>query len=111
MKIDELENRKDKLENLVGDVFEITRKIKYLDLMNIDINVQGIAEDNNINIKYEMRAVRQALNNLESAIYNLNQPFEDELKSIENKIDEIELANDFNMIDWYKRNHNLKGGK
>jgi hypothetical protein len=111
MKIDELENRKDKLENLVGDVFEITRKIKYLDLMNIDINVQGIAEDNNINIKYEMKAVRQALNNLESAIYNLNQPFEDELKSIENKIDEIELANDFNMIDWYKRNHNLKGGK
>lgn len=111
MKIDELENRKDKLENLVGEVFEITRKIKYLDLMNIDINVQGIAEDNNINIKYEMKAVRQALNNLESAIYNLNQPFEDELKSIENKIDEIELANDFNMIDWYKRNHNLKGGK
>ena len=105
MKIDELENRKDKLENLVGDVFEITRKIKYLDLMNIDINVQGIAEDNNINIKYEMRAVRQALNNLESAIYNLNQPFEDELKSIENKIDEIELANEDNMIDWYKRNH------
>jgi hypothetical protein len=111
MKIDELENRKDKLTNLVGEVFEITRKIKYLDLMNIDINVQGIAEDNNINIKYEMRDVRQALNNLESAIYNLNQPFEDELKSIENKIDEIELANDFNMIDWYKRNHNLKGGK
>ena len=111
MKIDKLENKKIKLQDLVGDVFEITRKIKYLDLMNIDIDVQGIAEDNNINIKYEMKAVRQALNNLESAIYNLNQPFEDELKSIENKIDEIELANDFNMIDWYKRNHNLKGGK
>ena len=111
MKIDKLENKKIKLQDLVGDVFEITRKIKYLDLMNIDIDVQGIAEDNNINIKYEMRDVRQALNNLEQAIYNLNQPFEDELKSIENKIDEIELANDFDMIDWYKRNHHLKGGK
>ena len=98
MKIDKLENKKIKLQDLVGDVFEITRKIKYLDLMNIDIDVQGIAEDNNINIKYEMKAVRQALNNLESAIYNLNQPFEDELKSIENKIDEINLDNDYDEV-------------
>ena len=98
MKIDKLENKKIKLQDLVGDVFEITRKIKYLDLMNIDIDVQGIAEDNNINIKYEMRAVRQALNNLESAIYNLNQPFEDELKSIENRIEEINIANDYDKV-------------
>lgn len=105
MKIDKLENKKIKLQDLIGDVFEITRKIKYLDLMNIDIDVQGIAEDNNINIKYEMRDVRQALNNLEQAIYNLNQPFEDELKSIDNKIEEINLVNDFDMIDWYKRNN------
>ena len=98
MKIDKLENKKIKLQNLVGDVFEITRKIKYLDLMNIDIDVQGIAEDNNINIKYEMRDVRQALNNLEQAIYNLNQPFEDELKNIENKIDEINIANDYDEV-------------
>ena len=98
MKIDKLENKKIKLQDLVGDVFEITRKIKYLDLMNIDIDVQGIAEDNNINIKYEMRDVRQALNNLEQAIYNLNQPFEDELKSIDNKIDEINIANDYDEV-------------
>lgn len=98
MKIDKLENKKIKLQDLVGDVFEITRKIKYLDLMNIDIDVQGIAEDNNINIKYEMRDVRQALNNLEQAIYNLNQPFEDELKNIENKIDEINIANDYDEV-------------
>ena len=98
MKIDKLENKKIKLQDLVGDVFEITRKIKYLDLMNIDIDVQGIAEDNNINIKYEMKDVRQALNNLEQAIYNLNQPFEDELKSIENKIDEINIANDYDEV-------------
>ena len=98
MKIDKLENKKIKLQDLIGDVFEITRKIKYLDLMNIDIDVQGIAEDNNINIKYEMRDVRQALNNLEQAIYNLNQPFEDELKSIDNKIDEINLDNDYDEV-------------
>jgi len=98
MKIDKLENKKIKLQDLVGDVFEITRKIKYLDLMNIDIDVQGIAEDNNINIKYEMKDVRQALNNLEQAIYNLNQPFEDELKNIENKIDEINIANDYDEV-------------
>ena len=98
MKIDKLENKKIKLQDLIGDVFEITRKIKYFDLMNIDIDVQGIAEDNNINIKYEMRDVRQALNNLEQAIYNLNQPFEDELKSIENKIDEINIANDYDEV-------------
>jgi hypothetical protein len=98
MKIDKLENKKIKLQDLVGDVFEITRKIKYLDLMNIDIDVQGIAEDNNISIKYEIRDVRQALNNLEQAIYNLNQPFEDELKSIENKIEEINIANDYDEV-------------
>ena len=45
-----------------------------------------------------MRDVRQALNNLEQAIYNLNQPFEDELKSIENKIDEINLDNDYDEV-------------
>ena len=98
MKIEELENKKIKLEDLVGEVFEITRKIKYLDLMNIDIDVQGIAEDNNINIKYELQNVRQALNNLSESIYNLNNPFEDELKSIENKIDEINLANEYKEV-------------
>ena len=98
MKIEELENKKIKLEDLVGEVFEITRKIKYLDIMNIDIEVQGIAEDNNININYELDKVREVLNNLESAFYNLNQPFEDELKSIENKIDEINLANEYKEV-------------
>mgnify|MGYP001238064743 CR=1 FL=1 len=98
MKIEELENKKIKLEDLVGEVFEITRKIKYLDLMNIDIEVQGIAEDNNINIKHELENVRQALNNLSESIYNLNNPFEDELKSIENKIDEINLANEYKEV-------------
>ena len=98
MKIDELEIRKIKLQDLVGDVFEITRKIKYLDDMNIAVDVLTIAEDNNIDIKFEMRDVRQALNNLEQAIYNLNQPFEDELKSIDNKIDEINLDNDYDEV-------------
>ena len=98
MKIEKLENKKIKLQDLVGEVFEITRKIKYLDLMNIDIDVQGIAEDNNINIKYELENVRQALNNLSESIYNLNQPFEDELKGIENKIDEINLANEYKEV-------------
>ena len=98
MKIEKLENKKIKLQDLVGEVFEITRKIKYLDLMNIDIDVQGIAEDNNINIKHELENVRQALNNLSESIYNLNQPFEDELKSIENKIDEINLANEYKEV-------------
>ena len=98
MKIEKLENKKIKLEDLVGEVFEITRKIKYLDLMNIDIDVQGIAEDNNINIKYELENVRQALNNLSESIYNLNQPFEDELKSIENRIDEINLDNEYKEV-------------
>ena len=98
MKIEKLENKKIKLQDLVGEVFEITRKIKYLDLMNIDIDVQGIAEDNNINIKHELENVRQALNNLSESIYNLNNPFEDELKSIENKIDEINLANEYKEV-------------
>ena len=110
MKIEKLENKKIKLEDLVGKVFEITRKIKYLDLMNIDIDVQGIAEDNNINIKYELQNVRQALNNLSESIYNLNNPFEDELKSIENKIDEINLANE-DFFDMFKNNQHLQGGK
>ena len=111
MKIEELENKKIKLEDLVGEVFEITRKIKYLDLMNIDIDVQGIAEDNNINIKHELENVRQALNNLSESIYNLNQPFEDELKSIENKIDEINLASEDDFLSIFKNNQHLQGGK
>lgn len=94
-KLSELEDLKWELEALVGRVNEKTREIKYMDTpSNIYMEVESWAEDNGISeddMEWKVKEVREAVNALESAIYDLVEPFEDKLRSIENEHDELEM--------------------
>jgi hypothetical protein len=94
-KLSELEDLKWELEALVGRVNEKTREIKYIDTpSNIYMEVESWAEDNGISeddMEWKVKEVREAVNALESAIYDLVEPFEDKLRSIENEHDELEM--------------------
>ena len=94
-KLSELEDLKWELEALVGRVNEKTREIKYMDMpSNIYMEVESWAEDNGISedeMEWKVKEVREAVNALESAIYDLVEPFEDKLRSIENEHDELEM--------------------
>lgn len=90
-RLEQLEKLKDKADLLVSEVNDKTRDIKYMDL-NIDIDVvETLAEDNGIDISYEVDAVREAINKLESAVYNLVEPFEDKARDFELEYDELEM--------------------
>jgi hypothetical protein len=94
-KLSELEDLKWELEALVGRVNEKTREIKYIDTpSNIYMEVESWAEDNGISeddMEWKVKEVREAVNALESAIYDLVEPFEDKLRDIENEHDELEM--------------------
>ena len=94
-KLSELEDLKWDMEALVRSVNEKTRQIKYMDSPSeIYMKVESWAEDNGISeddMEWKVKEVREAVNALESAIYDLVEPFEDKLRSIENEHDELEM--------------------
>jgi DNA repair ATPase RecN len=90
-KLEQLEKLKDDALHLVNQVNGKTRDIKYMDTPSeIYMAVESLAEDNGIDISYEVDAVREAVNKLESAIYNLVEPFEDKARDFELEYDELE---------------------
>lgn len=90
-KLEEVGKLKDKAELLVSQVNDTTRDIKYMDMpSNISITVQGLAEENGIDVEYEVDQIRSAINSLESAIYNLVEPFEDKVRDLETEYDDLE---------------------
>ena len=57
------------------------------------MKVESWAEENGIDsddMEWKVKDVREAVNKLESAIYELVEPFEDKLRDIENEYDELE---------------------
>ena len=94
-KLSELEDLKWDMEALVRRVNEKTRQIKYMDSPSeIYMKVESWAEDNGISeddMEWKVKEGREAVNALESAIYDLVEPFEDKLRSIENEHDELEM--------------------
>ena len=91
-KLNKLEELKFELELLVSSVNDKTREIKYLDTpSNIYIDIESKAEANGVDVSYEVDQVRQAVNTLESAVYELVAPFEDKLRDIENEHDDLEM--------------------
>ena len=96
-KLDKLYDEKWELEAAVRKVNDETKVIKYDNIpQEIYIKVMGIAEDNNIDasdssdLEWKIKEVREKVNELESAIYDLVEPFEDALRDKENEIDELE---------------------
>ena len=93
-KLSELEDLKWDMEALIRRVNEKTRQIKYMDTpSNIYMKVESWAEENGIDsddMEWKVKDVREAVNKLESAIYELVEPFEDKLRDIENEYDEVD---------------------
>jgi len=93
-KLSELEDLKWDMEALIRRVNEKTRQIKYMDTpSNIYMKVESWAEENGIDsddMEWKVKEVREKVNALESAIYELVEPFEDKLRDIENEYDEVD---------------------
>jgi len=91
--IDKLEDKKSDLELALSSAREITKTIKYAD-MHVEIvsKLGTLAEENGLELdSYDENAVFQAKNKLESAIYQLEEVFEDAIRDVSNKIDELEM--------------------
>jgi|TARA_B110000879_G_scaffold14926_1_gene18466 hypothetical protein len=79
------------LRSLVESVNHTTRDIKYAETHSTIISaVETLAEENSVDVSYEVDAVREAFNALESAIYNLVEPFQDEARYAENDFDDLD---------------------
>ena len=90
---DKLENKLYELESALGMARETTRDIKYVDThVEIVSKLSGIAEDVGLELdEYQERQVFEAKNKLESEIYQLEEVFEDAIRDLQNKIDELDL--------------------
>ena len=93
-RIDLLDDRSFDMECVIRDVNSETKAIKYNDApSNIYMKIQSLAEDNGIDekeLEWKIDEVREAVNKLKSAIYNLVEPFEDKKRDIDNEKDELE---------------------
>ena len=90
-----LEPIADKLEFAQSEARDITKAIKYENTTSeIMIGLSGLAEKLGIDEKeldyYESR-VRDARNQLESAVYEMEEVFADKYSDVRNKIDNLEM--------------------
>ena len=95
IKLKELEDKAWDLSLLVDKVNSITKDIKYNDVpSNIYLKVSSLAEENGISeqeVEWKIDEVRSAVNALESAIYDIVEPFEDAKRDAEWKKDDLEM--------------------
>ena len=90
--VEALENKKYELEGALSRAREITKDIKYVDThVEIVSRLGTLAEEVGLQLDdYNERQVYAAKNQLESAIYELEEVFEDAIRDISNKIDDLE---------------------
>ena len=106
----ELRRKLEKVESILGTrtgmrgrqfnqaIQDITKNIKYLQqdelVMEIYSKMQSMAEAIGLSEKeldYVEDDVREAFNNLESAVYKMEEPFEDYVRDLQYKVEELEL--------------------
>lgn len=94
----ELENRKDTLRHAVQEARKITTDIKYDDtVMSITTRIQQLAEKVGIDakeIQWAIKEVEEKANELESAVYALDDAFTDAYRDADNKAAELEYEID-----------------
>lgn len=94
----ELENRKDTLRHAVQEARKITTEIKYDDtVMSITTRIQQLAEKTGVDareIQWAIKEVQEKANELESAIYSLDDAFTDAYRDADNKASELEYEID-----------------
>jgi hypothetical protein len=90
--LSKLEDKKSDLEIALGQAREITRDIKRTDVhVEIISKLGTLAEEHGLELdEYDERKVFEIKNELESAIYQLEEVFEDAVRNLSNKIDDIE---------------------
>ena len=81
---------------------DITKNIKYLEqdelVFEIYSKMRGMAEAIGMDVAEgspyddEEDAVREAFNNLEAVVYNMEEPFEDYVRGLQTEVEEYELA-------------------
>lgn len=84
-----LEDKLYDLQSALESARKETKNIKYADMhMEIISSLSNIAEQHGLELdEYNVNQVYRAKNNLESAIYELEEVFEDAIRNIQNKID------------------------
>ena len=103
--IERLQPIADKLEFAQSEARDITKAIKYENTTSeIMIGLSGLADKLGIEEKeldYYERRVREAKMQLESAIYEMEELFEDKYRDVANKIEELEM--DLEDIEYERR--------
>ena len=92
--LENLEEKREWMEFTIRQVTDKTNDIKYSDIpSDIYLTVQRLAEDTGIDqkeLEYKIDEVRECINYLESAVYELVEPFEDRKRDLDNEIVELE---------------------
>ena len=103
--IERLEPIADKLEFAQSEARDITKAIKYENTTSeIMIGLSGLADKLGIDEKeldYYERRVREAKMQLESAIYEMEELFDDKYRDVRNKIEELEM--DLEDLEYERR--------
>ena len=87
--VEQMEDRLWDLKSALESARAETKNIKYADMhMDIINKVSNIAEENGIELnEYNVNQVYRAKNKLESAIYQLEEDFEEAIRDMQNEID------------------------
>lgn len=98
-KLEQLEKSLDEMESALGRAREATKQIKYDNTVSeITVALMGIADDVGIDEKeldYYAGQVREASNNLESKVYEMEEVFEDRLRDLKNAVDDLQMEIDY----------------
>lgn len=95
-KLDKLYDEKWDLESAVSKVNNITKDVKYIDFFSIYNKVTNVAEElgmdvsDSSDLEYKIKEVREKINELESAMFDLVEPFEDAVRDKGIEIDDLE---------------------
>lgn len=95
-KLDKLQDEKWDLEAAVRKVNYITKDVKYIDFFSIYNKVTNVAEElgmdvsDSSDLEWKIKEVREKINALESAMYDLVEPFEDAVRDKGIEIDDLE---------------------
>lgn len=98
-KLQQLEAKRDQMESALSSARDATKLIKYDDTTTeIYVKLSSIADEVGIDekeLEYYANQVREARNNLESKVYEMEEVFEDRLRDLRNAYDDLEYEIDY----------------
>lgn len=98
-KLQQLEVKRDQMESALSSARDATKLIKYDDTTTeIYVKLSSIADEVGIDekeLEYYANQVREARNNLESKVYEMEEVFEDRLRDLRNAYDDLEYEIDY----------------